>query len=85
MLANSTMVSQSYEHASSHATAHKKYSKAISRPVRQPPPISAEQNSHISSPEGFRKESSHRRISEQATRLIATSRRIGTLENYESI
>ena len=78
------MVSQSYEHASSHATAHKKCPKAVSRPVRQPPPISTEQNSHTSGLEGFRKEPSQRRISEQATRLIAKSRRIGTLENYES-
>ena len=47
-------------------------------------PISTEQNSYTSGLEGFRKELSHRGISDQTTRIITKSRRTGTQGNDES-
>lgn len=87
MLANSVIVSQSFEHIGTHATSHKKCPKAISRPIRETSPIRTEQYSYASGLVDFREKLSHRGISQQSTRFITKSRRTDSKSqegNYKS-
>ena len=76
------MVPQSFVHASNQASVHNKLSEAISRSIRETPPLSAEQYSYTSGLQGFRVELSYRGIFQEITKPITKSRRANALENY---
>ena len=84
LLANTVVVSASVGNADKETSSDTKFNHTLSRSKRESSSISVEQNSYISGMAGFREELSLQGVSEETTQLIAKSRRLSALGNYES-